>query len=452
MRSVTGSRPASGLAVRLVAALLAVAVLVGVAVAEPAAPDPLLQWRQLAARLAGEVEATPADVDLRLRLALALAWSGRHEDARREARVVLTQAPNYLDAELLLARLAAWEHDWRQASAHLARVLAAQPAHADARLLAADVALWSGDVAAARVAVAALPVGAIADVDRWYREALLAAAERNPRRARTLARRILAADPGHAGARALRTSAYYLSVESASDVERYPTGYAQRFATGETLTVSAFPGARWSATLIYEYRRRFATNNHRLAARGDWRLDERWSLLGLLRGGVVEVVPQLTAAAEVRRDERGWSIGGRYTYDRMPWPGSLHRVQALLGAPITRRLRIEGEGFVGLLRGCDEVRGVWGARARLGWTAARWELGAGGGHGLEADRGISAALQTDPCAGTTRDLIQQDVSAGALDVTWRVRPRWTVRVSGGAEARPAAVWIAVGGVAVRAWF
>lgn len=439
---------------RLLATLCATLVVAhgGIAFAGPATLDPQLESRQLAARLAGEVAAAPDDVDLRLRLAQALAWSGQYDDARREARAVLAQAPDYLDADILLARIAGWEHDWPEAAAHLDRVLAARPDHAEGRLLAADLALWSGDLAAARLAVAALPAGAIDDVDRWYREALLAAAEHKPWRTRALTRRILAVDAGHAGARTLRADAHYLSVESASELERYPASYAQGISVGQTLTVTTFPGARWSATMIYEYARRFATNNHRLAVRGDLRLSEDWSVFGSVRAGVVEVVPKFTAIVEARRQHRGWTVGGGYTYDRMPWPADLHRVQVMVGAPLTRGFRVEGHGFGGVLLACDDVVGVWGARGRVSWTGARWELGAGGGHGLEADRGISAALLPDPCAGTARDLIQQAVTTGGLDVSWQVLPSWTVRVNGEVEARPASVWILRGGLAVRAWF
>ncbi|MBZ0237292.1 MAG: hypothetical protein K8M05_33515, partial [Deltaproteobacteria bacterium] len=285
-----------------------------------------------------------------------------------------------------------------------------------------------------------------------YRQAQLAAAERDPRATRRLARRILAIDPAHAGARGLVRSVFYASVESATELEVYPGAYAQRLAVGETVTASVFPGARWSATMIYEYRRRFATNNQRFAVRGDWRVNERLSILGLVRAGVVEVVPLLTALAEARVDQRGWVLGGRYVYDRMPWPGELHRAQAMVGAPLGRGLRVDAEGFLGVLRGCDEVRPVWGARGRLAWSGRRWELGGGGGYGLEADRGTTAALVDDPCVGTTRDLVELEVVAGGLDVQRRFGPRWSARVGYGLELRPASVRVHLASLAVRAWF
>ncbi len=412
-------------------------------IAGPARPDEV-------ERLQAELATRPDDVDLRLRLALALAWSDRRDDARREARAVLTQAPEYRDAELLLARLAAWDQQWRDARAHLARVLAAAPADPEARLLAVDIALWSGDLPGARSAVAALPPVGVDEVERLYRHALLAAAEGDSRKTLSLAGRILALDPQHAGTRRLRQSVSYLSVESATAVEVYPRAYARRLAASETLTASVFPGARWSASVIYEYRRRFGTHNHRVAVRGDWNPGQRWSLVGLLRVGMVDVVPRLTTLAELRRRVGRGSLGGRYTFDLMPWPGRLHRAHAAAAAPLGRHLWVEADAFAGVLSGCDQLRPVWGAHGRLTHGGTRWELGASAGYGLEVDRGISRAVRENPCAGSTRDLVDVAVAAGALHVQRSLGSRWHVRATYGFEHHPGSIWIHLGGVAVRA--
>lgn len=433
--------------VRAVLLAAATILVVANANAQPAPPAPPASGS--VAELEREVRDHPDDVDRRLRLASALSWANRRDDARREALEVLARAPRYFDASLLLARLDAWDRRWREARTHVDRVLATQPSHLEARLLALDIALWSGDAAAARSALAAVEPAEIGEVEYMYREAQIALADRNHNRALALANRITSLDPHHAGARALGNAVSTVSVESATEAEVFPAMYRDRFAVGETLTATVFPLARWSATLVYEYRRRFATNNHRVAARADWRPTDRWSVLVFVRGGRVEVVPRLTAFAEARWGKRGWLAGGRYTYDRMPWSADLHRAQVTAGAPLPAKLHVEGDAMIGMLRGCGTSTAVWSARARLAWTRGRWVLAGAYGYGLEADR---ALVGPDPCASPTRDLVDHEVHAGAVDVTRMLRPGFSLRLAYGVELRAHDVLVHLGTLAVRAWF
>jgi hypothetical protein len=240
-----------------------------------------------------------------------------------------------------------------------------------------------------------------------------------------------------------------VSIESATDTEVFPPMYRDRVAVGETLTASIFPLARWSATFVYEYRRRFATDNHRVGARADWRPTNRTSVLVFVRGGAVEVVPRFTTFAEARWDNHGWVAGGRYTYDRMPWSGDLHRAQVTAGAPLPARLRVEADAMVGVLRGCSASTTVWSARARLAWARGRWDLAGSYTYGLEADRALIGA---DPCASPTRDLVDHDVHAGGIDVTRTLRPGLSLRLGYGVELRAGDTLVHLGTLAVRAWF
>ncbi len=414
------------------------------ATATPAAATPAL------AALEREVREHPDDVDLRLRFAIALSHADRRDDARREAREVLARAPDYHDAALVLVRLDAWDHRWPQARAQLDEVLAKKPDHVEARLLAVDIALWSGDTAGARRALAAVPAGAIDKVDLMYRQAQIAQAERQHREALALARKIAEIEPTHAGARALRDSIATLSIESATDAELYPTRYEGRYAVGETLTATVYPRARWSATAAYEYRRRFATDNHRIALRGDWRPTDRWDLLAFVRAGFVEVVPKLTTFGEARYNLGRWVVGGRYTYDRMPWPGDLHRVQLSLGVALPKQIRLDGDIAVGVLRGCDSTIRVWSGRVRASWENRTWALGGAYGYGLEADRAITVS---DPCANPNRMLVDHDVHAGGIDVGRMLRQsRLALRLGYGLELRASSTLVHIGTLAVRAWF
>jgi YaiO family outer membrane protein len=120
----------------------------------------------LEARLA----AAPADLDARLLYGLVLSWEGRYDDARRELTEVVERSPGYTDARVALANVEWWS---------------GQPARLDA--------------------VAAEGLRQEPGAPRWqiYRARALAAQGRG-REARDVVATVLARDPGHAEARALR--------------------------------------------------------------------------------------------------------------------------------------------------------------------------------------------------------------------------------------------------------
>jgi hypothetical protein len=279
----------------------------------------------------------------------------------------------------------------------------------------------------------------------------LALLDGETQRAHELASDVLAADPTHDGARALKGSIQRISVESATDGEVYPEPYRDRIAFGETLTMTLFPRAIWSVAAAYELRRRFGTDNHRLGVRGDYRITPTWTLTGFLRGGFVEVVPRATVLVEASwaSEESRWSGGGRYTYDRLPWAGDLHRLQASGGARLPWNLRLEVEAQGGVVTSCGEVDPVWGARGRLWWTPPGWEFSGSYGWGVEVDRALGAEI--DPCTIPGAGIVDIGLHAGGATVGRQLGSRLLLRVGYGLERRPGDTYVHVGSVTVRTW-
>jgi YaiO family outer membrane protein len=58
--------------------------------------------------LEGHLKDSPRDADARLLLGVILSWEGRYDDADRELRRVLEQSPTYNDARVALANVAWW--------------------------------------------------------------------------------------------------------------------------------------------------------------------------------------------------------------------------------------------------------------------------------------------------------------------------------------------------------
>jgi YaiO family outer membrane protein len=54
------------------------------------------------------LKTSPRDADARLLLGVVLSWDGRYDDARKELRQVLDQSPTYNDARVALANVAWW--------------------------------------------------------------------------------------------------------------------------------------------------------------------------------------------------------------------------------------------------------------------------------------------------------------------------------------------------------
>ncbi len=422
------------------------------------APEAPAARRRTAAELAAEIAqleaalaARPDDADLRLKLATRLYWAGRTDDARREALEVLARAPGYLDADVLVARIDAQRGDHAGARARVARVLATKPGFVDALLLEVDLALWSHRTGEARRLIAQLIVAGVTGIELTYRRAQLAMLDGKVDRAHELTDEILAVDPTHEGSQELRGSIQRMSIEAATDAELLPPTYRDRLALGETVTVTLFPRAVWSVSGAYEVRRRFSTDNHRLALRADYRVTPTWTVTGLLRGGIVEVVPRVTALAEASwtSEETRWIASGRVTYDRLPWAGDLYRLQLGGGARLPWNLLAEAEAQAGVVTSCGQRDPVWGLRGRLWWTPPAWELSASYGWGVEVDRALISAI--DPCTVPGAGIVDVGLHAGGATVGRQLSPRLMVRVGYGLELRPRDTLVHAASVAVRTW-
>jgi YaiO family outer membrane protein len=60
------------------------------------------------------LDSSPRDVDARLLLGIVLSWDGKYDDARRELRLVLDQSPTYNDARVALANVAWWTGEYEE--------------------------------------------------------------------------------------------------------------------------------------------------------------------------------------------------------------------------------------------------------------------------------------------------------------------------------------------------
>ena len=320
-------------------------------------------------------------------------------------------------------------------------------------LLAADVGLWSGRPGDARRALDELDAtgatGAGPRAEVLYRRAQLAAAAHDTRAAYELASAALALEPGLHAARALRAGIARLSVETATEVERFPSDYPQRFAAAETVTATVFPGARWSVAGAIEYRRRFATDNTRFALRLDARPTSHLTWIAFVRAGNTAVVPQVTAFVETSWHTRRWTVGARATYDRLPWPGDIYRGRLSGALALPRSIGLEVSGEAGALASCGDRSGVWAARGRLGWAPDPWDLGLAYGHGLDVDR--APTIFGDPCVvgGPPLDVRTDTITGSATRALGR---RLRISVSLGAERLGRAGWVDQGALALRAWW
>lgn len=63
---------------------------------------------EAATLLESHLSETPRDVDARLLLGVVYSWDGKYDEARRELRQVLDQSPTYNDARVALANVAWW--------------------------------------------------------------------------------------------------------------------------------------------------------------------------------------------------------------------------------------------------------------------------------------------------------------------------------------------------------
>lgn len=120
-------------------ALAALVVLAGApAVAQPADVRAQARSAAIAGRrdeavslLEGHLNGSPRDVDARLLLGVVLSWEGKYDDARRELEQVLEQSPTYNDARVALANVAWWTGQYEELRALAATGRAQRPYDAE---------------------------------------------------------------------------------------------------------------------------------------------------------------------------------------------------------------------------------------------------------------------------------------------------------------------------------
>jgi len=399
-----------------VASALALAMAMAIGHAEPLTPDRARVIEQEIDQLARHVADHADDVDARLALASRLAWIDRREDARREAGEVVRRAPDYVDAYLLLARLAAWDRDYTGAHRWLDVLAARRPLDRAALLVRADLYLWQAKLDEARGILESI---ADPDTEVLLRLARVELAANNTWRAHSLAGAILATDPGHPLARGIFDDTRRFRVGLDSYVGRYPVADpARRLAAGVMATLVVFPRARLSVTGQYELDHRFATENHRVSARADWRPTTTWTTTVYARAGWVQVVPAATVYGALQWEPRvGDYLGGRYTFDEMTWPGRLHRVTLTGGIGLGHDVRVDAAASGGVLAYCGTSSLVRALEVQLGYVRPRWQIGVKYAHGIELDRpALPAFLQgmygDDVCPA---DMAELDLQAIETD-------------------------------------
>ena len=387
----------------------------------------------------------PDNVDLRLKLAIQLSHGGHRDEARVEARAVLDRAPKYWDAHVLLARIDAWDGKYTRAKRRVKRVLRAQPRHGDALSLAADLAKWAHqwkDAEDALRQLLAVTTPAKAKADVYARLASVFHAQRKYLKAYGLAGKALKLDSTNKVAQQLRDDITFVSAELSSQVEVFPrSGQSNDIAHAQTLTLSLFPRGPVTYSLSYEYRWRFETNNHRFGLRTDWRATPNLTVFGAARSGFVSVLPRVSAMAGLNYTIKpGYRAGARYSYDKMPWPGNLHRVEGQLGVDLTKSVAVEAAYRVGLLRSCGKRELVQGARAHGEWARGRLSLRLQYGFGIDAER-VGTGAGADVCVPdrlmneAPQRLIGQRVHDLGSQMTLRIGPKTSLRAGYGVQLR-----------------
>lgn len=421
---------------------LAVALALGAAaLAPPAAraqPDLGAEIEALRAELAER----PGDVDARLRLAFRLSWAGQAEAARSEALRVVEAAPRYWDAHVLIARVDAWQKRYADARARLAEVLAAAPELRAARLLAADVEIWARRPEAARALLAPLPDD---DPEALYRRALIARLRGNPWAVHRFAGALAASAPDDARAQRLLDDSTRLRAAGGLELEIFPDAMpADRLAYAAITGLGVFVTGDWSAGFGYEYRRRFSTDNHRVWLRSDWRASRSLGLMAFVRAGIVEVVPAITGIAQLEwAPSPALALRGRYVYDKMPWPGHLHRADLAADVLVRGSLHAELGATGGVLAHCGERDLVGAGRGGLRWQRPRWWLRGEYAYGVELERPVlpgyldgdaGAAFCDGP--GAFFDLVDVRAHQLAATFSWQIAPKLALRLGYAFQRRP----------------
>ncbi len=334
------------------------------------------------------VRQQPENVDLRFHLANLLWREQQLDRAYSEAERVVEQAPDYYDAHLMMARIDGVRGRYEAAFARVKQVLAKDPTLAAALRLWADLGLWSkrGDEALKAIdRLSSVEPGA----DVHYRRAQLAYDKLNSIAVFRHTKRALALEPDHPQARKLNEDTQLVMVDSASQFEIFPAAEADKTGSfGQTVVASILPRNFLSGALEYEYRYRFATHNHRAALRLNWRPTRNLTFSAYGRIGGVEVLPVLTAFAEVAYHfDNGHALAARYTYDRMIWPGQLHRWLLAGGIALPVHFRLEPAFELGLMHHCYEwTSPLLGPRLKVSYLPLPFRAGLQYGYGMELGR------------------------------------------------------------------
>ena len=399
------------------------------------------QWDHEIQQLESRLQKYPGDLDIQLQLALRLSWKGDLDRAYQLGREVVTRAPEYRDAVLLLARIEGWRGQYDRARERLTTLLNSS-ADRETRLALADVELWSQNGEAAELVLAPLAAETDNDADLLYRLALAAMQQKRIWKARRIADRAIDLDNNHERAKRLRDEIVRLRGDLSTDYEFIDSvDPSVRQAYGITATGTGYIDSKLTVTGQYEYRFRFNTHNHRFAARSDWRFAKKWAAIGYLRTGVVEVVPTWTAQAAVEYVPRGYAFRIQYQFDKLPWPGQLHRLRFAADVGINDNIFAIGAIDTGILKNCSDYQPARTLHAggryqgRLGYIQGTYS------YGVELERpplpgfveGQFGNNVCDPAIavqfpGLNLALVDTSVHQGALVGIWKLRKRLFVRL------------------------
>ena len=384
--------------------LLGVGMLVGVFSAISARANPQVGPHDdnvLPSHLTTDLKHQQGDVDQRLNAALQHWRNGEIQRARQQAQRVVELAPHYIDAHMLLARIDGVEKRYEAALARVKKVLAVEPTRIEGLRLWADLGLWSGQYHEAKRAIERMAQIEIT-AEIYYRKAQIAYAQRHVLMAYRQATHALSLDKKHLQSKTLVENTRFAVVDMTSDVELFPKEAAgKQTATGQTVSAAVLPSNHISGALSYEYRHRFAKNNHRVGLRLNWRLLKQLTLTGYGRAGWVAVLPWLTTYLAARYEfDNSSALRLRYTYDKLRSGGQLHRAQLAGEIPLTEKLRVMPALEIGAFETCGKYTWpLWGPRLQMIYERGRTHLTMGYGYAMEL--GFSEYLSTSHCPTST---------------------------------------------------
>lgn len=153
--------------------------------------------------LAARAAAQPAS-DVRAQARTA-AIAGRRSEAVSMLETHLAAYPRDVDARLLLGVVLSWDGKYDEARTELRRVLDQSPTYNDARVALANVAWWTGSYEELRQLAETARVQRPYDTEWFMQEARALDGLGRYREARAVVLALLARQPGHVQARALRT-------------------------------------------------------------------------------------------------------------------------------------------------------------------------------------------------------------------------------------------------------